>query len=338
MQFTQVMIKGVTHVDAPEQISSTQLEDPLGRTMQRLGLPSGLLENLTGIRHRRFWPVGFLPSAAASLAAERLLAAAGVEPSKIGVLISTSVSRDYIEPSVACFVHHKLGLSEKCINFDLANACLGFLNGMDVVSTMIEARQVDYGLVVAGESSREVVERTVDCLAADGTDTQTFREQFATLTLGSGAAAALLCHSRFSPAGHQYLGSTSLAATAHNMLCRGQVDGGVTDTHGLLQHGVGLAGRTWSAAQAELGWPVEEVDQFALHQVSQVHTQKLAETVGIDLQRVLLLYPEFGNVGPASIPMVLSKAAERGRLEAGDRVVLAGIGSGLNCTAAGVLW
>ena len=96
--------------------------------------------------------------------------------------------------------------------------------------------------------------------------------------------------------------------------------------------------RTWQRAKAEFGITAEQVDLFALHQVSELHTQELARTLGVSLDKAHLIYQELGNVGPASVPMVLSKAQEAERLSPGDRVMLAGIGSGLNCTAGVVLW
>ena len=50
------------------------------------------------------------------------------------------------------------------------------------------------------------------------------------------------------------------------------------------------------------------------------------------------IFPEFGNVGSAGVPTALSKARAAGRMEKGDLVVLAAIGSGINCMAAGVIW
>ena len=338
MHFEDVVIVGVGHADAPIRVNSAELEDPLGPTLERLGMPIGMLESLTGIRARRFWEPGFRPSSAATLAGRRVIEQTGVDPSRIGVLVSTSVSRDYVEPSNACFVHQNLGLDAGCLNFDLGNACLAFINAIDLVGNMIERGQIDYGLIVDGESSRDVVESTVERLSRADCDAQTLRDQFATLTLGSGAAAMLLGHSRLAPEGHQYIGSVNLAATQHNQLCCGQLDGGVTDTTNLMIEGVALAERTWAAAIEEFGWTAESVDLFAMHQVSQVHTQRMAQSIGFSLERTVLLYPEYGNVGPASIPMVLSRALEQQRLNPGDRVVLGGIGSGLNCTAAHVLW
>jgi len=338
MKFDNVSIVGVTHVDAPHRIPSEDLDARMAETYRRLGMPARLLESLTGVKARRFWDRETRPSDAATLAGRKILAETGIEANRIGALINTSVCRDYVEPSVACFVHANLGLPETCLNFDIANACLGFIDGMQVVGNLIERGQIDYGLVVDGESSRTVVEATLERLSAPTCDAAMLRDQLATLTVGSGAAAMVLAHTRLAPSGHRFLGSTGLAATAHNQLCRGQIDVGITDTRNLLINGVDLARRTWERAQEQLGWDADAVDLFALHQVSELHTQELARAVGFDLSKAFLIYPELGNVGPASVPIVLSKALEAERIAPGDRIVLGGIGSGLNCTVAGIVW
>ncbi len=61
--------------------------------------------------------------------------------------------------------HSELGLPETCMNFDLGNACLGFVNGMDIVGNMIERGQIDYGILVNGETSRQITEDTIELLA-----------------------------------------------------------------------------------------------------------------------------------------------------------------------------
>jgi 3-oxoacyl-[acyl-carrier-protein] synthase-3 len=298
----------------------------------------GTLQALTGIDARHFWGEGTQPSDAATAAAERALDAAGVDRARIGVLINTSVSRDYVEPSTACLVHGNLGLPAECLNFDLSNACLGFLNGMELVAQMIERGQIDYGLVVDGESSRFVVDKTLERLAAPNATPQTLRENIATLTLGSGAAAAVLTRAQLCSSGHAFVGTVTLAASQHNHLCRGQVDWMRTDTTGLLSAGLRLAARTWERASEELGWSVDALDHAVMHQVSKVHTEHLARALGIPLERVPVIFPEHGNVGPASVPMTLARAAEEGRVRRGDRVALMGIGSGLNCAMAEVIW
>lgn len=337
MRFANVSILGVAHVDAPHRVSSESIERRLAATLERLGMRSDVLRDTSGILERRYWDDDVQPSDAASRAGEAVLRAAGIERDRIGILINTSVCRDYVEPSTACIVHANLGLPETCMNFDLGNACLAFINGMDMVGNMIERGQIDCGLVTNGESSRLAVESTVRRLLEPDVDEPTFRAHFATLTLGSGAAAMVLGRTD-GDGGHRFLGGVNLAATEHCRLCYGQVDGMVTNTRELLVAGLDLARRTWEKGVAELGWSPDHFDHFVIHQVSQTHTEKFAGILGLDLDKVFRLYPDFGNIGPAGVPIVLSKLAEAGRLQRGDRIALMGIGSGLNCTMAEVVW
>ena len=134
------------------------------------------------------------------------------------------------------------------------------------------------------------------------------------------------------------MGVVNRAATQHNQLCRGQADRMTTDAKTLLFAGLELAAETWQAARQTLGWEAAQLDEFVLHQVSGTHTHSLAQMLELDPAKILKIFPEFGNIGPASVPIVLSKAAESGRLQRGMRVALMGIGSGLNCAMAEVVW
>ena len=293
---------------------------------------------MTGIVARRFWEPGVRPSLAATKAAVKALENAGIDRSRLGLLINTSVSKDYIEPSVASLVHGNLGLGSECLNFDVGNACLAFLNGIEVAGNMIERGQVDYALVVDGEDSRQVTETTIKRLLEPGCDLKTFRDNFASLTLGSGAGAMVLARSDLGHDGRRIRGSVSLSATEYNHLCRGQPDGMITDAGALLKAGVELARRTWEKAVRELDWEAGSLDLLILHQVSAVHTARLCQVLGLDMAKVYKTYPEYGNIGPAAVPITLSKAVESGLVKPGCRVALLGIGSGLNCSMMDVRW
>jgi len=314
------------------------MEQRLAPTLQRLEMRPDLIRNLSGIIERRILDDGVQPSDAAAQAGEKAIEDAGIEMEQLGILVNTSVCRDYIEPSTACIVHSKLGLPETCMNFDLGNACLAFINGMDMVGNMIEQGQIDYGIVVDGESSKFSTEKTIEKLLDPEIDEETFRSNFATLTLGSGAAAMVLGRSDLADGGHPFHGGVNLAATEHNRLCYGQVEGMVTKGHELLVAGLGLAAKTWKKAVSELGWKIEDFQHCVIHQVSKIHTEKFCEIVGLDVDDVFRLYPNFANIGPAGVPIVLSKLNDEGRLKSGDRIALMGIGSGLNCTMAELVW
>jgi 3-oxoacyl-[acyl-carrier-protein] synthase III len=338
MLFNNVSILGLAHVDAPHIITSASLEEKLAPAMEKLNLRPNIIQGLTGIKERRFWDPETQPSEVASRAAVRALEDANIDRSKIGVLISTSVCKDFIEPSVASLVHGNLRLGSDCLNFDISNACLAFLTGMEVAGYMIDRGQIDYALVVDGEGSRYIVDKTIERLLGPDADEKMFRANFATLTLGSGAAAMVLGRSDLNPDGHKLVGGVSIAATEHNMLCLGQREEMTTDASKLLVVGVELAARTYAKAKEELGWKDKQLNELVLHQVSNNHTAKLSGALGLDTDKIFAIYPEFGNIGPAAIPITLSKTLEAGRVSKGDRIALMGIGSGLNCAMMEVIW
>jgi 3-oxoacyl-[acyl-carrier-protein] synthase-3 len=338
MLYNHVSIASVAHVDAPIRLSSADIMLRLQPTLERFGIRDNLLEDVAGIYERRIWDDAMMPSDAATLAAQKALAASGVAHEHIGILINTSVCRDYLEPSTASIIHGNLGLSDTCQNFDVGNACLAFLNGMDIAARMIENGTIEYALIVDGEVSNTITERTIERMLSPDVTPEQFRNEFASLTLGSGSAAMVLGRSELLPNGHRFKGSVTRAATEFSHLCRGNMDRMVTDTRTLLVEGLKLAAKTFQAARAALGWVSGEMDEFVVHQISKVHTAAFVDLLGIDPKKVLTVFPELGNIGPASVPIALSKLAEMGRLKKGSRVALMGIGSGLNCSMAEVEW
>ncbi len=340
MLFQHVAIAGLAHIDAPRRLTSDEINARLKPTLDRLGINYNVLEEVAGVRERRLWDGEVRASDAATLAGVKALADAGIDADRVGLLVSTSVSRDYLEPSTASIVSGNLRLPNTCQNFDVANACLAFLNGMDIASRMIERGEIDYALVVNGETADLAYEKTLERLSRDDVTQEQFRDEMATLTLGSGAAAMVLARTELAPGAPRYRGSVTRSATEWNQLCRGDLhhDRMVADGRMLMIEGLKLAKTTFVAARAALGWAVEELDEFVIHQVSKAHTQAFLKAFGIDPKKVMTIFGEHGNIGPASVPIVLSKLREGGRLKKGTRVALLGIGSGLNCSMAEVVW
>ncbi len=338
MLFQHVAIAGLAHIDAPRRLSSEEINVRLKPTLDRLGIKTDVLGDIAGIHSRYLWEDDAQASDVATLAGVKALADAGIDPDKVGLLVNTSVSRDYLEPSTASIVSGNLGLPDTCQNFDVANACLAFINGMDIASRMIERGEIDYALIVDGETANLAYEKTLERLSSENATEEQFRNELATLTLGSGAAAMVLARAELAPGAPRYRGGVTRAATEWNKLCRGNLDGMVTDTRMLLIEGIKLSQKTFGAAKLALGWVADELDQFVIHQVSKVHTAAFTKAIGIDPKKVLTIFGEHGNIGPASVPIVLSTLREMGRLKKGDRVALLGIGSGLNCSMAEVVW
>ncbi len=327
-------ILSVGAVEAPVAVSSADFDLRLAETYERTGMRSGMLEQLAGVRERRWWPEDTSFTDGAAMAGAKALAEAGIDPSQVGVMINTSVSRAHLEPSAAVVVHHELGLPPGCLNFDLANACLGFVNGIQLAGTMIDSGQADYALLVDAEGSRYTQERALDRLSSPDATAGDLREQFATLTLGSGAAAMVLGRTDRHPEGHRVIGGVSRAGTEHHDLCVGDFEFMRTDTKRLFEAGLELAVATWRDAQTDFAWA--DADLFIAHQTSVVHIRAMAKALGVDEAKFPLTLPEFGNMGPAAVPFTLAQNLDG--LRAGMQVILLGIGSGLNTSYAEIAW
>lgn len=330
-----VGLLSVEAIEAPEVVTSAWIDEQLADTYARTGLKPGTLSELAGIEARRWWPPEVTFDEAAANAGRAAIDASGIDPARIGMMISTSVCKHHLEPSVACAVHHRLGLSPSCLNFDVGNACLGFINGMSIAAAAIDAGQIDYALIVDGEGSRYTQETTIARLQGPDVTAGDVFAEFASLTLGSGAAAAVLGRMDQHPDAHRLVGGIARAGTAHHQLCVGDLDRMTTDTHGLLVAGLDLAEEAWKHAGEAFDWELG-MDWYVVHQVSQVHTKLITERLGIDPGKVPLTFPHYGNVGPAAIPITLAGVA--GEIQAGERVLCMGIGSGLNTSFTEIVW
>ncbi len=328
-------ILSLAAVEAPRVVTSDWIDEQLAETYQRNGLRPGLLAGLAGIEERRWWDDDVSFTDAAAMAGRAAIEQAGIDPSKIGILISTSVCKENLEPSVACAVHHQLGLSTSCLNFDIANACLGFINAMHLAATMLDAGTVEYALIVDGEGSRYTQQTTLERLRDPNSTAGDVFAEFASLTLGSGAAAMVMARKNRHGNVHRLIGGVARAGTEHNSLCVGNLDRMTTDTHGLLVAGLDLAADAWDASKTDFDW-TDGLDWYIFHQVSKVHTTMLCDRLAIDSTKVPLTFPKYGNVGPAAVPITLASVQDQ--IEPGQRVLCMGIGSGLNTSFSEILW
>ena len=343
--FTNVCLHTYGYELPPRTLTSESIEKRLSPVYERLKLPAGRLEMMSGIRERRLWQPGTKPSQAASLAGRKTIEAAGIDPAEIDCLFFTSVSRDMLEPATASFVHHSLGLSPGCLVLDISNACLGFLDGMILLGTMIEQGQVKNGLVVSGETAEELIESTIQTLLKDTTLTRkSIKPAFASLTIGSGAVALYMCRTSEETVDRPRLIHCSwLANTDFSDLCLGgqsapQTTLMATDSEELLIQGIETAKRTWDQFSTASGWDDGAIDCYFCHQVGSAHARLLFERLQLSAEKNFETLPFLGNVGSVSAPVTMAIAMEEQRYRPGMNGAMLGIGSGINCLMLGVGW
>jgi 3-oxoacyl-[acyl-carrier-protein] synthase III len=343
MKFKNVVIDSYAYSLSDELMSSDKIEEQLAPLYQKLKLPEGRLELMTGIISRRVWPLGTRPSDLSTAAAKKLFLKSKIKKESIDLLIHASVCRDFLEPATASVVHANLGLSRHTMIFDLSNACLGVINAIVVAGNMIENGQIKSALIVSGENGGPLLTNTInELLTNPNINRKNIKKYIANLTIGSAATALLITHKNLNPDAPQILGGAVETDSSANHLCRG--DGNThslvmeTDSEELLKYGIALAKSTWQSLLSELTWTNLSPNLVLTHQVGVAHEKLTFESLELTHINTYKTYPFLGNTGSSALPITLMMADEEGLIKKGDNIALLGIGSGLSSIMLGVQW
>jgi len=191
---------------APCVVTSVEIEQMMSSTWKRLGIPNGQIEQLTGVKERRWWNRNTSISEMSARAVSKALDRAGMDISAVDRIIYAGVCREGFEPATACSVAHHLGAGDHVELHDLSNACLGAIDAVVLAEDSIRSQRHEVTVVVSCESAREIVE--IACAKIEkNPDMDLFTKSLATWTGGSGAAAMILTSSRISDKGPRLLGS-----------------------------------------------------------------------------------------------------------------------------------
>jgi 3-oxoacyl-[acyl-carrier-protein] synthase-3 len=343
MKFKNVVLESFAYHLPEKSLSSVEIETILQETYQRLKLPEGRLELMTGIIERRFWDPGTRPSDLSVMAAKNLLEKSKINKQEIDLIIHASVCRDFLEPATASVVHQKLGLNSHCMMFDLSNACLGVINAIVVASNLIESKIIKNALIVSGENSGPLIQQTLEELKNNKSITRKeIKKYIANLTIGSAATAIMLSSKEDHPHASEILGGVFKSDTDANHLCRG--DGNPnhlmmeTDSEELLKYGINLGINTFKDFKTELNINNENINLVLTHQVGIAHEKLSIESLNLSKIKTYKTYPTLGNTGSSALPITLMRAFEEDKIKPNDLVALLGIGSGLVSIMIGIKW
>ena len=348
MRYTRAHIRSFGYELAPVVVTTAELEERLASVYDSLRIPRGQLFAWTGIEERRWWQPGASVAAGAVAAAKKALANARMRATDLGALIYAGVCREAYEPATACDVAAGVGVARDAAVYDVANACLGVVNGIVDIANRIELGQIRAGLVVACETARRINEIAIQRILDEPT-MENLRSSITTLTGAAGAAAVLVTDGSFGESERRrVVGAVQRTAPEFHRLCRWGVrangsptqieEYAETDSIGVLEHGSKLGFETWQALLRECGWRVADVDRFVAHQIGRAHRESMLRGLGMGPDQDYVTYPFLGNMGTVALPMTAALAEENGALRAGQNVGFLGIGSGLNCLMLGVRW
>jgi len=285
----------------------------------------------TGIRERHVSHVG--SSELARVSALRALASAGKQPADVDMLIFASVSPELLVPSTASIVQKKLGI-EDVAAMDLNVGCSGFVYGLALANGLISTGASRCVLLVASERLSwylDWTDRNTGVLFGDGSGAVVMeagganRGVLATDLGNDGAAAGALMVDNF---------GTAIDRLQHDMLALTFTFDG-REIFRRATRGMLLSS---SNALERAGYGIDDVDLVIPHQANLRIIQAVGHKLGVDPEKVYVNVDRFGNTSASSIPIALSEAMDRGRIEPGSLILMPAFGAGLSRGAALIRW
>lgn len=270
----------------------------------------------TGIRQRYFCAEGETAEALAIAAARQALARSGVDAQDVGCVVCATSSGTYAMPSMACQVHHALGLAQNIPVMDVGAACAGFLYAVETARCLMLGGAGRYALVVGSEQMSRVLDMT---------------DRATCVLFGDGAGAALFALDEAA----EY---ASVFGTTGDMAIR---CGGVSRTHmtmdgqAVFRFAVATIPRCVNGLLEKTGLTMEQLDWVVCHQANERILDASARRLGCGPEKLFKNLDRYANTSAASIPIALDEMREQGLLPAGRCMALVGFGGGL--TWAGLL-
>jgi 3-oxoacyl-[acyl-carrier-protein] synthase-3 len=310
----------------PEKIVTN---DELAR---RMDTSDEWITQRTGIKSRHIAADGEKTSDLALGAARRALAAAGMAPDDIDILVLATATPDETFPATATRVQAALGMNNGAA-FDVHAVCSGFIYGLNVADNFIRVGQARNALVIGAETFSRILDwtdRTTCVLFGDGAGAVVLRGEEGA---GTSADRGILASCIHSDGRH------------HDLL---YVDGGPSSTR-TVGH-LRMAGRevfrhavtNMAAVIGEVldasGLTPDAIDWMVPHQANRRILDSTAQKLRLDPSRMVITVDHHANTSAASIPLALAEAVEDGRINRGQVVVMEAMGGGFTWGATVVRW
>jgi 3-oxoacyl-[acyl-carrier-protein] synthase-3 len=273
----------------------------------------------SGIAARHYADADMQCSDLAVRAAEQALAAAGLEPNDIDLIVVATSTPDMVFPSTACIVQHKLNITNQCAAFDVQAVCSGFVYAFAAANNAIRNGDAKRALVIGSE----VFSRILD-----------FKDRGTCVLFGDGAGAVVLEASQ-----EKGVLATKMHADGSHVgiLCvPGNVNAGVVagsaflhmDGPAVFKLAVNVLEKVARETLAKADMTSEQIDWLIPHQANIRIMQGTCKKLGLPLEKMVVTVDRHGNTSAASIPLALDEAVRAGRIKKDHVVMMEGVGGG----------
>jgi len=286
----------------------------------------------TGIRQRHIAAEGELTSDLGVAAARRALAAAGLTPDGIDLIVVATATPDQTFPACATVIQHKLGMTHG-VAFDVAAVCSGFLYALSVADAMLVTGAANTALVIGAETFSRLLDwsdRGTCVLFGDGAGAVVLRAED---SAGTSADRGILASKLHSDGRYNDLlfvdGGPGSTGTVGKLRMKGRE---------VFRHAVTNLASVMTETLAAAGLTAADVAWIVPHQANLRILEGTAKKLGLPLTRVIVTVDRHANTSAASVPLALDAAVRDGRIKRGDLLILEAMGGGFTWGAAAVRW
>lgn len=283
----------------------------------------------TGIKERR---VSHVPtSELASVAARRAIAAAGLDPSQIDLVINATCTPDRMIPAAASVVQDSIGATDAGA-LDVNAACSGFIYGLTMADGMIKGGGTNRVVVVGAEKLSfwvDFTDRGTAVLFGDGAGAVVVEASdepggVLSFELGSdGSQADILCVGN----------SGTEGAPGRDRAPLLRMDGPE-----VFRRAVVSMGDASVRVVEKAGLTLDDIDLLIPHQANERIIDATARRLKLNPEQVYVNIASYANTSAATIPIALAEALEEGKIRPDANLVLAAFGGGVTWAAAVVKW